>query len=304
MITLKPGKFYFHSVPKEDFMTDIERLSKEMTESYKKSNVTMFSNDLALPSRSEVIGILSDIRKLFFPAYFDAEELSLGEENFIKSLLSSIHEKVRRQVSLAMSFNGNGQNTNKTDAVTDDFMNSLPSVHAMLLKDIDATFEGDPAAQSKEEIIFSYPGFYAIFVYRIAHLLYIHKVPFVARMMTEHAHGKTGIDINPGATIGDYFFIDHGTGIVIGETTTIGSHVKLYQGVTLGALSPRKGQMLSGVKRHPTVCDNVTIYSGASILGGDTVIGEGAVIGGNSFITESVAAGARVSSKLPELIIK
>ena len=129
-------------------------------------------------------------------------------------------------------------------------------------------------------------------------------VPFVPRIMTEYAHGKTGIDINPGATIGEYFFIDHGTGIVIGETTIIGNHVKIYQGVTLGALSPRKGQSLSGVKRHPTVCDNVTIYSGASILGGDTVIGEGAVVGGNSFVTESIGAGCRVSVKQPELIIK
>ena len=167
-----------------------------------------------------------------------------------------------------------------------------------------ANFEGDPAAQSKEEIIFSYPGFYAIFVYRVAHLLYCSHVPFVPRIMTEVAHGKTGIDINPGATIGKYFFIDHGTGIVIGETTIIGDHVKLYQGVTLGALSPRKGQVLSGIKRHPTVCDGVTIYSGASILGGDTIIGKGAVIGGNSFITQSVPEGARVSVKQPELIIK
>ena len=138
----------------------------------------------------------------------------------------------------------------------------------------------------------------------MAHILYEEGVPFIPRVMTEYAHSLTGIDINPGATIGEYFFIDHGTGIVIGETTVIGKGVRLYQGVTLGALSPRKGQVLSGVKRHPTIKDNATIYSGASILGGETVIGEGAVIGGNSFITESVADGARVSIKMPELIIK
>jgi serine O-acetyltransferase len=138
----------------------------------------------------------------------------------------------------------------------------------------------------------------------LAHLLYLNSVPFVPRIMTEVAHSKTGIDINPGATIGEYFFIDHGTGIVIGETTIIGNHVKLYQGVTLGALSPRKGQSLCGVKRHPTVLDGATIYSGASILGGDTIIGKDAVIGGNSFITQSVPDGARVSIKQPELIIK
>ena len=173
----------------------------------------------------------------------------------------------------------------------------------LLFTDLDATFEGDPAAKSKEEIVFSYPGFYAITVYRVAHVLYTLGVPLIPRMMTEHAHGKTGIDINPGASIGKYFFIDHGTGIVIGETTVIGEHVKVYQNVTLGALSPRKGQSLAGIKRHPTVEDDVTIYSGASILGGDTVIGRGAVIGGNCFLTESVAAGVRVSAKQPELII-
>ena len=177
-------------------------------------------------------------------------------------------------------------------------------MHALLLKDVEATFEGDPAAESKEAIIFSYPGLYAIFVYRVANLLYKSGVPFVPRIMTEHAHSMTGIDINPGATIGEYFFIDHGTGIVIGETTVIGNHVKIYQGVTLGALSPRKGQSLAGVKRHPTVCDNVTIYSGASILGGETIIGEGAVIGGNSFITEPIKGGVKVSVKKPEHIIK
>jgi serine O-acetyltransferase len=183
-------------------------------------------------------------------------------------------------------------------------MKALPAIRNTLFTDLDATFEGDPAAKSKEEIVFCYPGFYAIMVYRVAHVLYEMGVPFIPRMMSEYAHGKTGIDINPGATIGEYFFIDHGTGIVIGETTVIGNRVKIYQNVTLGALSPRKGQSLSGVKRHPTVEDDVTVYSGASILGGETVIGKGAIIGGNCFLTESVQAGAKVSAKRPELIIK
>ena len=174
---------------------------------------------------------------------------------------------------------------------------------AAVKDDVAAVRERDPAAKSKEEIVFSYPGFYAITVYRVAHLLYTLGVPFIPRIMTEHAHGKTGIDIHPGATIGEYFFIDHGTGIVIGETTIIGKRVKIYQNVTLGALSPRKGQSLAGKKRHPTVEDDVTIYSGASILGGETVVGSGAVIGGNCFVTESVAAGARVRTKPLELII-
>lgn len=167
-----------------------------------------------------------------------------------------------------------------------------------------AGFDGDPAAKSKEEIIFSYPGLFAIFVYRIAHELYIRNVPFIPRIMTEYAHAKTGIDINSGAVIGESFFIDHGTGIVIGETTVIGDNVKLYQGVTLGGLSTRGGQKLSGVKRHPTIEDNVTIYAGATILGGQTVIGKNSVIGGNTFITESVPENSRISIKPPELDIR
>ena len=154
---------------------------------------------------------------------------------------------------------------------------------------------GDPAAQSKEEIIFSYPGFFAIFVYRIAHELYTQNVPLIPRIMTEYAHSGTGVDINAGATIGEYFFIDHATGVVIGETTIIGNHVKIYQGVTLGALSTRAGQKLAGVKRHPTIEDNVTIYSNASVLGGETIVGEDTVIAGGAFVTESIPAHSRVS---------
>ena len=172
------------------------------------------------------------------------------------------------------------------------------------MDELQAGFDGDPAAKSKEEIIFSYPGFYAIYVYRLAHVLYQENVPFIPRIMSEYAHGYTGIDINPGATIGEYFFIDHGTGVVVGETTEIGKNVKLYQGVTLGALSTRQGQLLANVKRHPTIRDNVTIYSNSSVLGGETVIGENTIIGGNTFITESIPANTKVSAKSPELVIK
>ena len=174
----------------------------------------------------------------------------------------------------------------------------------MLLKDVQAAFDGDPAAQSKEEIIFSYPGFFAIFVYRIAHELYVQNVPLIPRIMTEYAHSGTGVDINAGATVGEYFFIDHATGVVIGETTNIGNHVKIYQGVTLGALSTRAGQKLAGKKRHPTIEDNVTIYSNASVLGGETVVGEGAIIAGSSFVTESIPAGARVGVKNQEINVR
>ena len=172
------------------------------------------------------------------------------------------------------------------------------------MKDVQAGYDGDPAAKSREEVVFSYPGLFAIFVYRIGHEFYMQDVPFLPRIMTEYAHSRTGIDINSGATIGEYFFIDHGTGVVIGETTEIGNYVKLYQGVTLGALSTRSGQKLSGKKRHPTIEDHVTVYSGASILGGETVIGEGVIVSGGAFVTKSVPPFTKVIVKNPELQIK
>ena len=190
--------------------------------------------------------------------------------------------------------------TAKCEKICMEFFSSLGNIQNILLKDVEAAYNGDPAAKTKQEIIFCYPGLLAIFVYRIAHELYKMGVPLIPRIMSEYAHSRTGIDINPGASIGEYFFIDHGTGVVIGETTIIGNNVKIYQGVTLGALSTRSGQLLRDIKRHPTIEDNVTIYSSASILGGETVIGRGSVIGGNAFITESVPPGTRVSVKNPE----
>ncbi|MBO5213000.1 MAG: serine acetyltransferase [Clostridia bacterium] len=285
-------------------MKTFDKIAKEMADSYAKSEITMFESDFTLPDRDAVIDILNDIKKLMFPAYFASFDSNESAQCFAEPLINAIYFKIKKQIAHALSFKEKKNILDEAGKLASEFVEALPKTHKTLLTDAQATFEGDPAAQSKEEIVFSYPGFFAIFVYRVAHLLYLLKIPFIPRMMTEYAHGLTGIDINPGAEIDEYFFIDHGTGVVIGETTVIGKHVKLYQGVTLGALSPRKGQVLSGVKRHPTVKDNVTIYSGASILGGETVIGEGAIIGGNSFITESVAENTRVSVKLPELIIK
>lgn len=183
------------------------------------------------------------------------------------------------------------------------FLSRIPHVRSMLNTDIDALVDGDPAAENRDIIIFAYPGFYAIAVYRLAHEMVELGIPMIPRIMSEHAHSKTGIDINPGATIGEYFFIDHGTGIVIGETTVIGEHVKLYQGVTLGALSTRGGQKLKGKKRHPTIEDNVTLYACASVLG-DTRIGHDSVIGSNVFITEDVAPDSLVTLNKPELTIR
>ena len=176
----------------------------------------------------------------------------------------------------------------KTEETFHQFLEQLPKIDSLLSMDIDAFFDGDPAANSKEEIILCYPGLYAIFVYRVAHVLAEMDIPILPRMLSEYAHGKTGIDIHPNAKIGHHFFIDHGTGIVIGETTEIGNYVKLYQGVTLGALSLKKGHLLKGTKRHPTILDHVTIYSNASIFGGDTIVGPNVKIGSCAFITESI----------------
>ncbi len=286
-------------------MVNFEKIATELIDGYALKEETAIERDFTLPDREEVVGILKDLRKLFFPAYFAAKEThGAAAENFVQPLLNSVYFRLKKQIVAALSFKCKCNAAVESEKITDAFLAALPEVQRVLATDLQATFEGDPAAKSKEEIIFSYPGFFAIFVYRIAHILYDCGVPFIPRMMTEVAHDKTGIDINPGAKIGEYFFIDHGTGIVIGETAVIGNGVKLYQGVTLGALSPRKGQSLAGKKRHPTVKDNVTVYSGASILGGETIIGTGAVIGGNTFVLESVEKGAKVSAKLPELIIK
>jgi len=250
------------------------------------------------PGRDAVKEIIRTAGQLLFPVYFgDTPVLEINRDRHMNALLEKLNRQLYDQVFTAIRFDGTLSDKAASDRageICDSFLNRLPAVHALLIKDIDVAFEGDPAAQSKADIILSYPGFFAMFVHRIAHELYLSRVPFVPRLMSEYAHGKTGIDINPGACIGEYFFMDHGTGIVIGETTTIGSHVKVYQGVTLGALSTHLGQQMSGVKRHPTIEDNVTIYSNASILGGNTIIGHDSVIGGGVFITDSVPAGTLV----------
>ncbi|MDD5800142.1 MAG: serine O-acetyltransferase [Coriobacteriales bacterium] len=251
------------------------------------------------PSRSACIGLVQDIRKLLFPGYFDNESAAGESTDYLTSeRILHIERVLQEQVKNALIF-GDGTldpevADRKAAGIAGQFLDQLPDVLELLLTDIQALYDGDPAAGSLEEVLVSYPGMYAIFVYRIAHVLYQLNVPLIPRLMSEHAHSKTGIDINPGANIGRYFFIDHGTGVVIGETTDIGDHVKLYQGVTLGALSTRKGQALSGVKRHPTLGNYVTVYSNASILGGETVIGDGAVISGSAFVCESVPKNARV----------
>ena len=240
----------------------------------------------ALPRRDRIIELIEELRKVMFPGYF----ADGADVYFLGDTLNGIQRILLEQLCLAIG------DAERAQTVCEAFIRKIPEIQRMLVKDVEAEFEGDPAAQSREEVIFCYPGMTAIFVYRAAHELYKMRVPMIPRIMTEYAHSSTGIDINAGAEIGEYFFIDHGTGIVIGETTVIGSHVKLYQGVTLGALSTRSGQFLSGKKRHPTIEDNVTIYANATILGGETVIGARATIGGNTFITESVPPDAKITN--------
>lgn len=260
------------------------------------------------PSRGACIALLEDIRELLFPGYFDNESaVGASSDYLISERLLHINRVLQAQVCKALLFDDASMSHDVADSraakLADVFLDRLPAVQRTLLKDVEAIYDGDPAASSYEEVLVAYPGFYAIFVYRLAHELYLLEVPLIPRLMSEHAHSETGIDINPGATIGEYFFIDHGTGVVIGETTVIGDHVKIYQGVTLGALSTRAGQRLAGKKRHPTLGDNVTVYSNASILGGETVIGSGSVISGSAFVTESVPENARVRLKDQEIIV-
>ncbi|MBQ8147193.1 MAG: serine acetyltransferase [Lachnospiraceae bacterium] len=290
-------------------MEQIQQTVAEITKNYETNDVLMGKEGRRLPSRNTIILMLKELRRVMFPGYFGDEDLSVYMgDYFVGSHLNKIYQTLKQQIVLALIYNdaelSEEAATQQAEEISQYFISRLPYVQQMLLKDVQAGFDGDPAAQSKEDIIISYPGLFAIYVYRIAHELYLKQVPHIPRIMTEYAHSRTGIDINSGADIGEYFFIDHGTGVVIGETTTIGNHVKLYQGVTLGALSTRMGQQLAGVKRHPTIEDHVTIYSGSTILGGDTVIGRGTVIGGNAFITESVAADTKVIVKNPEMTFK
>lgn len=256
------------------------------------------------PDKDAITDILSSLRQIIFLGHFRKKSIKVYTlRNKITMLLEDVTFKLTKQIKIVLRNNGSDEEAvaRKAQEITFEFIRRLRKIREYIMTDVQAAYDGDPAAYSKDEIIYSYPGLFAILVNRIAHELYLLDVPMIPRMMTEYAHNETGIDIHPGATIGKFFFIDHGTGSVIGETTVIGDNVKIYQGVTLGALSTRGGQALKNKKRHPTIEDNVTIYSGASILGGETVIGKGVVIGGNAFITHTIPEGAKVSVKNQEL---
>ncbi len=290
-----------------DKKSAILRAAKGLTENYASEELFMPKSGRRLPNRSVIIDIVRDLKSIVFPGYFSTDtSATVFPEYYVGHRLNDLYDRLKNQIEIALLYHGEEPEEAAThaDRTACGFFEQLPEIQRLLLTDVQAGFDGDPAAKSKEEIIFSYPGLFAIYVYRLAHVLYKEEIPFIPRVMSEYAHGRTGIDINPGATIGEYFFIDHGTGVVVGETTEIGNNVKLYQGVTLGALSTRKGQQLANVKRHPTIRDNVTIYSNSTVLGGETVVGENTIIGGNTFITESIPANTKVSAKSPELVIK
>lgn len=290
-----------------DKKSAILKVAKGLTENYASEELFMSKSGRRLPNRSVIIDIVRDLKSIIFPGYFSTDtSATVFPEYYVGHRLNDIYDRLKNQIEIALLYHGEEPEEAAThaDRTTCGFFEQLPEIQRLLLTDVQAGFDGDPAAKSKEEIIFSYPGLFAIYVYRLAHVLYKEEIPFIPRVMSEYAHGRTGIDINPGATIGEYFFIDHGTGVVVGETTEIGNNVKLYQGVTLGALSTRMGQQLANVKRHPTIRDNVTIYSNSTVLGGETVVGENTIIGGNTFITESIPANTKVSAKSPELVIK
>lgn len=292
------------------FKKDMDALVGQILKSYAEHPDTCSINTRNRINKEMVIYILEEIRSIVFPGFFEMKNLNRQSiEYHVGELLEDIHYRLRKQVAKALYHSGE-KDIREEDAqlraeeIVREFLTKIPALREILATDVQAAYDGDPAAFNTDEVILSYPGVYAITVNRIAHELHLLGVPLIPRMMTEYAHSLTGIDIHPGATIGKYFFIDHGTGVVVGETTVIGDNAKIYQGVTLGALSTRGGQTLRNTKRHPTLENNVTVYSGASILCGDTIIGEGAVIGSNAFITSSVPGGTRVSIKNPELQFK
>lgn len=287
---------------------DVKNLVDTIIKSYDKYDTTVKIDSENMLNKELLINITEEVRKVLFPGFFTQNRVRREYLPFLLGeRLEYIQYNLKKQISKALSSVDAYSDSEKAaidgaaERIVYKFLEKIPLIREYLDTDIQAAYEGDPAATNTDEIIFSYPGLFAITVYRIAHELFLLGVPLIPRIMTEYAHSSTGIDIHPGAKIGKYFFIDHGTGIVIGGTTEIGDNVKIYQGVTLGALSTRHGQLLRGVKRHPTIGDNVTIYSGTSVLGGDTVIGNGVTIGGNAFIVKSVSEGMKVSVKSPEL---
>ncbi|MDO4393654.1 MAG: serine acetyltransferase [Bacillota bacterium] len=287
---------------------EVGKIVETLLKDYKNEKFIDHIDMYNKPDKAEIQDLVHRLLQIVFPGYFRDKTFRIYNANLnFAAVTEDIFYRLHKQVSLALNFNREGNRLSREDAderayvICKKFFEKLPVIREYVDTDLQAAFDGDPAAGSKEEVILAYPGMFVITVARLAHELYLMKVPVLPRLMTEYAHSETGTDIHPGATMGKYFFIDHCTGVVIGETTVIGEHVKLYQGVTLGALSTKAGQKLHGIQRHPTIEDNVTIYSGASVLGGNTVIGENCIIGGNVFITSSIPKDTVVTAKNQEL---
>ena len=284
----------------------IEGIVDSILEDYRHGRTIDNMDAKSHPDKETVVDMIGKLMRIVYPGATREKTYRIyNARHNLSMLIEDVMYNLNKQITLVfLGTMGEQDAREKAQQLSLEFFRAIPEVRAIAQTDVEAFFDGDPAAFSVDEIIFCYPGLYAITVYRLAHVLYTLGIPMLPRIMTEHAHSITGIDLNPGATVGKYFFIDHGTGIVVGETTVIGDHVKIYQGVTLGALTTRGGQSLRGKKRHPTIEDNVTIYAGASILGGGTVIGRDSVIGSNVFITHSIPACTTVSVKSQELQFK
>ena len=281
---------------------DIDNIINTIMDDYSKGRDIDSMSVFHQPDMDVIKDIINKLLRVFYPGFYRERVYKYyNERNNLAVLIEDIMYNLQKQISIVL--HNRDEYLDSDEEVTDHeaylitkkFFHNIPKILAYLDTDMQAAFDGDPAANGKDEIVLCYPGLLATTINRIAHELFVLDVPLIPRMMTEYAHSITGVDIHPGAKIGKYFFIDHATGIVIGSTTVIGDHVKIYQGVTLGALSTRKGQALHGIKRHPTIEDNVTLYAGASVLGGETVIGHDTVVGSNAFITSSVPPNSRIS---------
>ena len=262
------------------------------------------------PDQDVIIDVLKKLIMIIYPGFYrDEIYRTHTAKNRVAVLIEDVMYNLRKQLEIVLVNDGRFRDVDRAERkevaqdICLDFFSKIPKIREYLDTDIDAAFDGDPAARDRTEIILAYPGLYAITVHRIAHELSLMNIPYIPRIMSEHAHSKTGVDIHPGASIGKHFFIDHATGIVIGETSIIGEHVKVYQGVTIGALSTKDGQLLHGVKRHPTIEDNVTLYAGATVLGGNTVIGHDSIIGGSAFVTRSIEPNTSVIVKTKSTVI-
>jgi serine O-acetyltransferase len=290
----------------------LPKLVDEIMKNYESLEGINHLDGKDLPSKQIVIEILEDLLTVIFPGYMGNREIAQSStQYFLGSTLHAVYTRLVEEVDKSLKYVcriiekcPEDVCRRRAQVVVKELLEMIPEIRVHLRGDLQAAYDGDPAAKSIDDVVLSYPCVLAIATYRIAHELYMLGVPLVPRIMSEHAHSKTGIDIHPGAKIGKNFFIDHGTGVVIGETTEIGDDVKIYQGVTLGAMSfpkDEKGRIIKGKKRHPTVGNKVIIYSGATILGGDTIIGDGATIGGNAWITSSIPPGMQVITPQPDL---